>query len=61
MFIIGAKGSDYVKYHEQMIDKDIRTNNEFYVCNLLQQAIVDDKKVKDISIPKDVGFGTQKI
>ncbi len=27
-----AKGSDYVKYAEQMIDKNIRVNNEFYVC-----------------------------
>ena len=26
-----AKGSDYVKYAEQMISKNIRTNNEFYV------------------------------
>jgi dTDP-glucose pyrophosphorylase len=25
------KGSDYVKYAEQMIEKNIRTNNEFYV------------------------------
>ena len=27
-----AKGSDYVKYAEQMIEKDIRVNNEYYVC-----------------------------
>ena len=25
-------GSDYVKYTEQMVKKDIRVNNEFYVC-----------------------------
>lgn len=27
-------GSDYVKYAEQMIDKNIRVNNEFYVVGL---------------------------
>lgn len=26
------KGSDFVKYADQMIKKNIRTNNEFYVC-----------------------------
>ena len=26
------KGSDFVKYAEDMIEKDIRVNNEFYVC-----------------------------
>ena len=36
------KGSDYVKYAEQMIDKDIRTNNEFYVCPVFNEAIDDD-------------------
>ena len=25
-------GSDFVKYAEQMVEKDIRINNEFYVC-----------------------------
>ena len=26
------KGSDFVRYAEQMIERDIRVNNEFYVC-----------------------------
>ena len=39
------KGSDYVKYAEQMIKKDIRTNNEFYVCPVFNEAIQDGKKV----------------
>jgi len=41
-----AKGSDYVKYAEQMINKNIRHNNEFYVCPVFNQAIEDDKKIK---------------
>ena len=39
------KGSEYVKYAEQMIKKDIRTNNEFYVCPVFNEAIKDNKKI----------------
>jgi len=53
-----AKGSDYVKYAEQMIDKDIRTNNEFYVCPVYNEAIGDNKKVKVFPIDKMWGLGT---
>ena len=52
------KGSDYVKYAEQMIDKDIRTNNEFYVCPVYNEAIGDDKKIKVFPIDKMWGLGT---
>ena len=52
------KGSDYVKYAEQMIDKDVRTNNEFYVCPVFNEAIGDDKKVKVFPIEKMWGLGT---
>ena len=52
------KGSDYVKYAEQMIDKDIRTNGEFYVCPVYNEAIGDDKKIKVFSIDKMWGLGT---
>ena len=53
-----SKGSDYIKYAEQMIDKDIRTNNEFYVCPVYNEAIGDDKKVKVFPIQKMWGLGT---
>jgi len=53
-----AKGSDYVKYAEQMICKDIRTNNEFYVCPVYNEAIDDDKKIKVFPIEKMWGLGT---
>ena len=53
-----AKGSDYVKYAEQMIDNDIRVNNEFYVCPVFNEAIADDKKLKIFDIEKMWGLGT---
>ena len=53
-----SKGSDYVKYAEQMIDKNIRTNNEFYVCPVYNEAIGDDKKIKIFPIDKMWGLGT---
>ena len=52
------KGSDYVKYTEQMIEKDIRTNNEFYVCPVFNEAINDGKKIKIFEIEKMWGLGT---
>ena len=53
-----AKGSDYVKYAEKMIDKNIRVNNEFYVCPVFNEAILDDKKIKIFKINKMWGLGT---
>ena len=47
-----AKGSDYVKYAEQMIEKDIRVNNEYYVCPVFNEAIGDGKKVRIKEIEK---------
>jgi dTDP-glucose pyrophosphorylase len=51
-------GSDYVKYAEQMIDRDIRTNGEFYICPVYNQAIADGKKVGTFSVTKMYGLGT---
>ena len=53
-----AKGSDYVKYAEQMISKNIRVNNEFYVCPVFNEAIKDNKKIKTFNIEKMWGLGT---
>jgi hypothetical protein len=52
------KGSDYVKYSEQMINKNIRVNNEFYVCPVFNEAIQDNKKIKIYNIDKMWGLGT---
>jgi HAD superfamily hydrolase (TIGR01509 family) len=51
-------GSDFVKYAEEMINKNIRVNNEFYVCPVYNQAIKDGKSVR-ISEAKEMwGLGT---
>lgn len=52
-----SKGSDYIKYTEQMIDKDIRTNNEFYVCPVFNEAIQDGKQIKIYHIDKEQMWG----
>jgi HAD superfamily hydrolase (TIGR01509 family) len=52
------KGSDYVKFAEQMIQKDIRVNNEFYVCPVFNEAILGDKKIKTFDIKEMWGLGT---
>ena len=52
------KGSDFVKYAEDMIEKDTRVNNEFYVCPVFNQAIEDKKEIRTFDIPKMWGLGT---
>jgi HAD superfamily hydrolase (TIGR01509 family) len=51
-------GSDFVKYAEEMIEKDIRVNGEFYVCPVFNQAIEDNKEIRTFDIPKMWGLGT---
>ena len=52
------KGQDFVKYAEQMIDKDIRVNNEFYVCPVFNEAISDKKVIKIHNVDSMWGLGT---
>ena len=52
------KGSDYVKYAEQMIEKNVRTNNEFYICPVFNEAIADGKKIRIKEIERMWGIGT---
>lgn len=51
-------GSDFVKYAKQMIDKDIRTNNEFYICPVFNEAIQDKLKVLTYDVKNMWGIGT---
>lgn len=53
-----AKGSDYVKYAEQMINQNDRTNNEFYVSPVYNGAIKDGKKISIYHIENMWGLGT---
>jgi len=52
------KGSDFVKYAEQMIDRDIRVNGEFYVCPVFNQAIEDCKEIRVHEASAMWGLGT---
>lgn len=53
-----AKGSDYVKYSNQMIEKDLRVKGEFYVAPVYNEAIADGKIIKTYNIDKMFGLGT---
>ena len=53
-----SKGSDYVKYAKQMIENNIRVNNEFYVCPVFNEAIKDGKNIKVFDVPRMWGLGT---
>ena len=41
-----------------MIEKNIRVNNEFYVCPVFNQAIEDNKKIKVKRVNKMWCIGT---
>jgi len=51
-------GSDFVKYAEEMIRKNIRVNNEFYVCPVYNQAIKDGKIIRTSQAKAMWGLGT---
>jgi HAD superfamily hydrolase (TIGR01509 family) len=57
-FYFWKHGSDFVKFAEKMIEKNIRVNNEFYVCPVFNQAIEHGKKIRTFEIPKMWGLGT---
>lgn len=56
------RGSDYVRYAERMIAKDIRVNGEFYVCPVYNEAITSGgvfrnlicKKIWGLGVPEDL-------
>jgi len=53
-------GSDYVQSAENMIKKNIRVNNEFYVCPVYNEFFLRNKKVKTHNVDKMSGLGTPK-
>ena len=57
-FYYWKNGSDFVKYAEEMINKNIRVNNEFYVCPVFNQAINDSKKIRTFHVDRMWGLGT---
>ena len=51
-------GRDYVSCAEQMIEKDIRTNNKFYVCPVYNEAVKKGMKIKTYDVDRMWGLGT---
>jgi len=52
------RGSDYVKYAEEMISKNIRVNNEFYIAPVYNELINDNKTLIPFYVHKMHGVGT---
>ena len=52
------RGKDYVECAESMIEKDIRVNNEFYVCPVYNEALLRGARVKTFHIDKMWSLGT---
>lgn len=53
-----SKGSDFVKYAEQMIKDNSRTNGEFYVAPVYNWAVKDGKRVGVFMVDKCYSLGT---
>ncbi len=52
------KGSDFVKYAERMIEKNIRVNNEFYIAPVYNELIQDGKTLIPFYVNSMNGLGT---
>tara|TARA_Y100000401_G_scaffold71681_1_gene57736 strand:+ start:361 stop:1515 length:1155 start_codon:yes stop_codon:yes gene_type:complete len=52
------KGSDFCKYAREMIERDLRTKNEFYISPLYNVLIEDGKKIVTEDVDKMHIFGT---
>jgi len=51
-------GSDFVKYTKQMIEKNVRVNNEFYIAPVYNELIEDGKTLIPFYVHKMWGIGT---
>jgi hypothetical protein len=52
------KGSDFVKYTNEMFAADDRTLNEFYICPAYNYAIKDNKIIQAVPVRAMHGLGT---
>ena len=53
-----TKGTTFVKYAEQLVNKNIRSKNEFYVAPLYNLLIQDGLKINTIPIKEQFHMGT---
>jgi hypothetical protein len=52
------RGADFVRYANQMIAKNIRVNNEFYVVPVFNEAIADGHRFGIVGCDRMWGIGT---
>lgn len=57
-FYYWKRAADFFRYAKSMIAKNIRTNNEFYVCPVFNEAIADGKNVAVYKCSRMWGLGT---
>lgn len=57
-FYYWKRGSDFVKFAEQMIERDVRVNGEYYVAPVFNEAIQDDLQIRTFHVNKMSGIGT---
>ena len=57
---INRKKADYGKYLDsiELAEKDIKTNNEFYICPVYNEAIGDQKLIISHKVKAMHGMGT---
>ena len=55
------RGSDFVKYAKQMIERDIRVNNEFYIAPVYNELIKDGKSLIPFYVSQMWGLGLSLI
>lgn len=51
-------GASFIKYAEQMISKNIRVNNEFYVAPIYNELIQDGKRITTFNCNRLIELGT---
>ena len=52
------RGGDFIKYAEEMIGKNIRVNNEFYIAPIYNELLSDNKTLIPFYVNKMWGLGT---
>ena len=52
------RGSDFVKYAKQMVNNNIRVNNEFYIAPVYNELLADGKTLIPFYVHKMWGIGT---
>lgn len=57
-FYYWKHGSEFVKYAKKMIDKNLRVNDEFYICPVYNEAIRDKKIIYAFPVKSMHSLGT---